>query len=144
MMDWLDRLRQKPKTVRDKAAFFGAAAVTGLIAFGWVTTLPGHFATIDSKDSPEKEAVGAFSKFFSEAKANLASAIVSTKVKSEEEKMIATSTDEKNVVSNQINASSSQKSVTMPDLSKENVEVLNYVKPRVVIISTTTATSSSN
>lgn len=76
--EWLESVRKKPKTVKNQYAFFGAAAVVSLVAMIWLVSLPGHFAAINVDNSPEKEAAGAFARFFGEAKANLGNVFSST------------------------------------------------------------------
>lgn len=130
MWEWLERMRRKPKFVRDKLAFLAAVAVTGVIALTWSTTLPGHFAGINVEEGPEKEAMGAFARFFSIAKSNLSAAIQSGSTDEGEENDAATSTPP-----------APQKSgVVIPDLSEQNIQEIKENKgptPRPVLIGTT-------
>ncbi len=57
-MGHLDRVRRKPKAVRTQHAFFTAVAITGLIAVGWLVSLPAQFEEVDIAvaDSEQDEA----------------------------------------------------------------------------------------
>ncbi len=93
MWAWIDRLRQKPKAVRDQYAFFAAAGIAGVIAMIWVATLPNHFARmVEPTTGPEQEAVGAFKRFFTDAKLNLGAIVTSTLIKSTSTEAVATTT----------------------------------------------------
>lgn len=45
-MEFLDRLRQKPRAVRARIAFGSAVGVTALVALVWSTTLPARFGEL--------------------------------------------------------------------------------------------------
>ena len=72
----LDELRQKPKAVRNRYAFWGAFLVTSLIALVWVVSLSVKFGANEPEPKSEKQASGgAFSQFLREAKDNFNTAV---------------------------------------------------------------------
>lgn len=75
----LDELRQKPKDVREKYAFWGAFSITAVIALVWGLSLSIHMSAtgtnVATEDKPIKpESAGAFSRSFSDIKSSAASA----------------------------------------------------------------------
>jgi hypothetical protein len=75
----LDQLRNKPKPVREKYAFWGAIATTAVIALVWGLSLSAKFNNLDSNnvetaEAEKQESGGAFSRSFSDAKSGMASA----------------------------------------------------------------------
>lgn len=138
MLKWIEKTRKKPKAVRDQYAFFGALTVTGLIALVWFVSLPSHFADVEVAGEDERQAVGAFSRFLSDAKSNIA-AVFSTVPENEQP---ATST--------QGHAGTSSENIVMPDLSEENISTarekqksVQKPEPRRVLIATTSRASTS-
>ncbi len=75
----LQELRQKPKHVREKYAFWGAIGTTAVIALIWGLSLSAKFNNLDTKNieavqTDNQESSGAFSRSFSDAKNSMASA----------------------------------------------------------------------
>lgn len=135
MLRWIEKTRKKPKAVRDQYAFVGALSVTALIALIWFVSVPTHFANMEVEGEAEKEAVGAFAGFLSDAKANIAAVFSAIP---QEDEQAATST-------------SATSSAAMPTLRQDNVNSLRQRQeeeqrpaPRTVLIATTShATASS-
>lgn len=46
MKKFIKHLQKQPREVKSHAAFIGAIAVTVLVAFVWMTTLPARFSTV--------------------------------------------------------------------------------------------------
>jgi len=63
MLKWIERTRKKPRAVRDQYAFMGAIAITGIIALGWLVTLPIRFDGVTLEMDSIEESRGAFSQF---------------------------------------------------------------------------------
>lgn len=45
LLDYLDKVREKPESHRRRVAFGSAVLITGLILLVWLTTLPAKFDT---------------------------------------------------------------------------------------------------
>ena len=67
----LEELRQKPKSVRNQYAFWGALFLTFAIGAVWVVALSVRFGGEPVVPNEIKENSGAFSQFYDEATANL-------------------------------------------------------------------------
>ncbi len=48
LLDYIERLREKPRAARKRFAFMCATVVTSVVALGWVVTLPARFAGLSS------------------------------------------------------------------------------------------------
>lgn len=84
---WLDKLRQKNKSVREQYAFVGAFLITGLIAGVWILSFRVNIDSFPSLPSPKADDTmveekttdnfgrSAFGNFFSEAKSNFSDLI---------------------------------------------------------------------
>lgn len=74
----LDELRQKPKNVREKYAFWGAFGITAVIAIFWGLSLSIKMNVPDTVVTEEKpvktQPAGAFARSFSDIKSSVASA----------------------------------------------------------------------
>lgn len=92
MSSWLSKLRNHPKVVKDRYAFLGATLITGVIASVWLATLPSRLETpvASEQASDFAETRGAFSQFFSGAKAQLGNAMSGLKASSTEETLPST------------------------------------------------------
>lgn len=55
MIEKIESLRKKPPHVRNRYAFWIALCLTTLIVIFWATTLPGRFASIESKAANQKD-----------------------------------------------------------------------------------------
>lgn len=76
LLRWIEKTRKKPKAVRNQYAFVGAIAVTALIVVVWAVSLPTKIAKIAAEhEGTDIETVGAFSRFFNDAKQNFATAV---------------------------------------------------------------------
>ena len=74
----LDELRQKPKSTREKWAFWGAFFLTFMIASIWLLSLSIQFRSVAEvvaiEEAQNINSNGAFSRSFSDIKANISSA----------------------------------------------------------------------
>jgi hypothetical protein len=64
----LDKLRQKPKIVRQQYAFFGALTLTAVVAGVWTLSLPARFAGVGEVATATDEAAPPFAHIFGELK----------------------------------------------------------------------------
>lgn len=64
-MEVIDRIRQKPEHEKSHLAFFGALAITFVIAGLWVVSLPARFIAINGERSadPQAETANPFDDF---------------------------------------------------------------------------------
>jgi len=69
LLDYIERLREKPHPVRKRMAFFVASGVTGVVVLAWVFTLPAHIASfsLSGGDLKEKTGMGAFGEAVSKS-----------------------------------------------------------------------------
>jgi len=126
MLQLIFRLRHKSKATKDQLAFAGAALITGLIAVVWLVSLPQQLIVAPVKNTTvQEEPKGAFSQFFTGAKAQFANVLSSGADTSS-----STATSSEPVV---VTTSSS---IVIPTLTAEEVSRLN---PKQILI----ATSSS-
>lgn len=73
MFALLERIRKKPRHIKDRYAFYGAALITAFIAVIWVISLPATYKTAGvTQLDTDSESRPAFSTFFKEAKDQLA------------------------------------------------------------------------
>lgn len=71
----VDRLREKPKTVRVQIAFVTALSVTAVIGLAWGTTLPMRLDTAPQDSGAVVKSETSFGVMFAGARANVAQLI---------------------------------------------------------------------
>ncbi len=65
----IENIRQKPKRIKDQYAFYGATAITGIIAIIWAISVPAGFEkNNESQDMVDENNRPAFSTFFGQMK----------------------------------------------------------------------------
>ncbi len=152
MNNWLNKLRAKPKKVKDRYAFTGSAVLTGLIAVAWLISFPHQSDQISQNTKSDVEVVGAFSQFFSGAKGQIGSVIASFKnletvqkpnqvneqtvnkpeTDNTEVEMSATTTEDSKPTNND---------VIVPKLTDKDLKI---IKPTTILIATSSKSSASN
>lgn len=127
MKPFLKSLQEKSNAAKEQVAFFGALAITGIIATFWIVSLPQQLAARPvSNEAAQVSAVereGAFSQFFKGAKAQLAAVLASAP--------LATTT-----ASSTSPATTTNNAIIIPTLSTEEARRLN---PTPILIGTTSA-----
>jgi len=139
MRRWLENLQHRPKSYRQRFAFGGAMAVTGVIMTVWLVSLPERFAELaqTSEESPvtDDEVQGFLAGVRDQVAAvgatftSLRTADTPANESGGREPATATTT----------RSATSSPSVVVPTLSSSTVRQLN---PRPVRIATSSATSS--
>lgn len=133
MWNWLERLRNKPKEVRNRYAFMGAGLISAIVALVWLTTLSvTGIQPAGNEDGDETIPRGLFGQFFDKTKENIAIIIESTEEISEQVPA----------------ATSSQVVATTTDFSfatstEESTEIPKR-EPRPVLVETKRATTASS
>lgn len=114
MLKLIEKIRQKPKSVKDHYAFYGAVGITGVIAVVWAVSLP---AGLNQNPVPEEGGPRpAFSTLFGEMKdqfgalqANLANLSTTTDSAAEEtDEVLRASTSLESAINTAITSTSSR------------------------------------
>lgn len=138
MSNWLQKIQQKPKAVRNQYAFFGAVVVTALIALIWVAgNSAGGINMSGSLAEVKKEQNGAFASFVNDVKEQAAAAWQSVEQnQSTEPTPSATSTPATTTLRTK------QPVVVLPKLTKPSSSTTASTTPardsRPILIGTTT------
>lgn len=74
----LDELRQKSSGTKQTYAFWGAFVITGLVAAGWVASLPVRFSEVASEVDGVDQTANSLSEFLGEMKEEAGAALAST------------------------------------------------------------------
>ena len=136
LLRFIERLRERPKEVRNQYAFAIAGTITVVITLVWIVSLPSHFKGVEIADTTRQG--GAFKEFFSEMKQNatVIFSSLSNATSTEEILPVATSTE--------------RATVTLPILTEDDIEKAQQQKqeepkpePRRVLISTTSKSVAS-
>lgn len=74
----LDELRQKSSGTKQTYAFWGAFVITGLVAAGWMASLPVRFSEVASEVEGVDQTANSLSEFLGEMKEEAGAALAST------------------------------------------------------------------
>lgn len=74
----LDELRQKSSGAKNTYAFWGALMITGLIAAGWLVSLPIRFNEVASEVEGVDQTASSLSEFLGEIKKEAGAALASS------------------------------------------------------------------
>ncbi len=75
LLDYIEKLRERPRAERKRFAFFFALGVTGVVATGWALTLPANFSAFSEVGSMSSESVCELGANVEEATSELQQAI---------------------------------------------------------------------
>lgn len=145
MLKKIESLRQQPKSVRDRYAFFTALGVTFLIAAVWAVSLPSRYASIAEVTSelPKSEEVGNFARVFGDIKSQLQASIASVKntpVPGNEE----SEAEETTVSANSAYEIDIAGMFTATSTTNTSTSTGSSPTPKVILIATTTDRSASS
>lgn len=94
---WLDELRKKPRSVKERYAFLGASTITASIALIWAVSIALTFDGVQPVNVETADTTGTFDAFFSEAKDNVANIITVFESEPEAVPLQETNTPQNNV-----------------------------------------------